>query len=170
MKGKAFTFIEILLVLIVVGTLTTLGLSGFKHSRDAHRVDTLLQELTVLRTAILAYKEMHGKLPEIEESELSSDNFNALKPFWYPFHPESSKILEGGKWWGMLHGEQSYLAVKQCDSYVTFDTDILDKKMQKLCYVDDTGTHFYILASYGCSPVAPAMEPEIELEPPAVEP
>ena len=124
MKKNAFTFIEILVVLFIVGTLTILGLSGFKHSRDSHRVDSLLQELSLLRTAILSYKEVHGHLPPIELSALACDNFNALKPFWYPFKPENSKILEGGAWWGMLCGDLSFVAVKQDCSFISFEADI----------------------------------------------
>lgn len=156
MRGKAFTFIEMLLVLIVVGMLTVLSLDGFRYARDSHRVDSLIQELTLLRTAIMSYREMHGKLPEIEESELSSDNFNALKHFWYPFRPENSKIIEGGVWWGKItaDAETSFLAVKKGCDYVSFDMDILQKKMQKLCCVEDRGlvcaggTYFYFLAPY----------------------
>ena len=150
MRRKAFTFIEILLVLIVVGVLTSLSLSGFKRSRDAHRVDSLLQELSILRTAILSYREVYGNLPEIEESALSSNNFNSLKPFWNPFHPESSKVLEGGCWWGKIgaNAEDTFLAIKQCGQYFPFEVDLLEKKIQGLCCYDATGAYFYILEPY----------------------
>ena len=150
MRKNAFTFIEILLVLILVGVLTSLGLGGFKHSRDAHRVDSLLQELAVLRTAIISYKEMHGKLPHILESELTSANFNALKNFWYPFKPGNSKILEGGSWWGKIDANDAntFLAVKRDCQYFSFDVDILEKKIQGFCCYDVTGTYFYILMPY----------------------
>ena len=148
MKKKAFTFVEILIVVLIVGMLTISGLGGFKHSRDSHQVDSLLQELVLLRTAILSYRETYGSLPEIEMSALASNNFDALKPFWYPFRPEDSKIIEGGEWWGMLCDDQSYLAVKKCHDYLSFDVDILSKKMQELCCVDATRTCFYFLMPY----------------------
>ena len=150
MKKNGFTFLEMLVVLFIVGMLTILTLGGFKHTRAAHRVDSCLQELTLLRTAILSYKEVHGNLPEIETSALSSDNFNALKPFWYPFHPENSKIIEGSSWWGKIGSDSatSFLAVKQGDDYVSFDAELLAKKMQGLCRVDNTGTYFYIFEPY----------------------
>ena len=154
MKRNAFTFLEILIVLIIVGALTIISLGGFKYTRDTHQVDSLIQELTLLRTAILSYKEMHGSLPQIEESALSSDNFNALKPFWYPFKPENSKILEDGEWWGKIGDEMTtFLAVKHGGSYFSFDTDILEKKFQKLCCINDTGSLFYILLEHDAIPL-----------------
>ena len=147
MKKSAFTILELLIVLFIVGMLTISGLSGFKHSRDSHRVDSLLQELAVLRTAILSYKEMHGKLPEIAESALTSDSFSTLKNFWYPFKPGNSKILEGGSWWGKIDANDAntFLAVKKDGEYVSFEVSILEKKYQNFCCYDATGTYFYIL-------------------------
>lgn len=139
-----------LLVIIVVGILTALSLGGFKYTQDSHRVDSLIQELTLLRTAILSYKEVHGNLPEIAEADLSSNTFDTLRPFWYPFRPENSKILEGGKWWGKFDGDEetSFLAVKKDGAYVAFDIKLLRKKLQGLCYVDPSGTYFYFLKAY----------------------
>ena len=150
MKKSAFTFIEILLVLILVGTLTIMGLGGFKHSRATHQVDSCLQELTVLRTAILSYREIHGKLPVIEESALASNSFNTLKNFWYPFKPGNSKIFEGSSWWGKIDADDAntFLAIKKDCQYFSFDVGILEKKIQGLCCYDDTGTYFYILEPY----------------------
>ena len=136
--------------MVIIGTLTILGLGGFKHTRDAHQVDSLIQELTLLRTAILSYKEMHGSLPQIEESALSSDNFNALKSFWYPFKPENSKILEDGEWWGKI-GDNKYeirIFLKKGNDKIAFNMDLLKKKMQKLCRVSPSGVYFYILDEY----------------------
>lgn len=150
MKKSGFTFIEMLLVIIVVGTLAALSLGGFKYARDSHRVDSLIQELTLLRTAILSYKEAHGSLPEIAEADLSSDAFNALKPFWYPFHPENSKVIEGGRWVGKFESGamNTFLALKKGNEYVDFDFELLKKKMQKLCCVGPDGVYFYILAPW----------------------
>ena len=114
MQKNGFTFTEILIVLVLVGTLAGLGVNGFKHARAAHRIDSLLQELTLLRTAILSYKETYGCLPKITEGELSSSSFNVLKPFWYPFHPENSKVIKGGKWHGQINSNpnDSFLYLK----------------------------------------------------------
>lgn len=153
MKKNAFTLLEILVVLFIIGTLTISGLKGFKHTRAAHQVESLMQELTLLRTAILAYKEVHGSLPTISESALSSNNFSAIKPFWYPFKPDASKIVEGSKWWGKIGTDaQTFLALKKGNSYFSFDMGIIEKKFGNLCCVNNTGTQFYILTPYsGCN-------------------
>lgn len=135
-------------IVFIIGMLTVLGHISFKRTRDSHQVDSLIQELTVLRTAILSYKELHGKLPVIAtEVALSSACFNALKPFWYPFRPENSKVLEGGEWVGKLatSDTQTYLAIKKDGAYVEFNVDLLKKKLQKLCGIEPSGTKFYIL-------------------------
>ena len=154
MGRKGFTFIEILVVVVIVGSLTSLGIKGFKHSRDSHQVDSLLQELTLLRTSILAYKEMHGKLPEIEFSELSSANFDALKPFWHPFNPGSSKIVKGGKWLGEIGADENttYIVLRKGDDNVAFNMALLKGKIQGVCRVSPSGVYFYILDSYKESP------------------
>ena len=147
MKKNAFTLIEILFVLIIIGSLSSWGVNSFRRARNDHRIDSLLQELTVLRTAILSYKEMYGSLPIVEESALSSDSFNALRHFWYPFRPENSKIFEGGSWWGKLgaNAENTFLAVKKDCQYFHFEVDVLKSKNTGFCCFDDTGTYFYIL-------------------------
>lgn len=150
MKKNGFTLLEILTVLFIVGSLTILGLRGFQHTRASHQVDSLIQELTLLRTAIMSYKESHGRLPTIEESALSCSNFDALRPFWYPFHPENSKVIEGGEWWGKFDSDEdsSFLAIKKDCEYVAFDVDILKKKLQKLCRIHPSGNYFYILSPW----------------------
>ena len=151
MKKYGFTIIEIMGIVFIIGMLTLLGYGRFKRARESHRIDTLIQELTVLRTAILSYKELHGKLPVIAtEVALSSSCFNALKPFWYPFRPENSKVLECGEWVGKLDNNEdnSYLAIKKDGVRVAFNFELLEKKMQKLCCVDDSGTYFHILESW----------------------
>lgn len=144
MPKKGFTFAEILVVLTLIGIVSVFGIRGFKHARDAHRVDSLLQELALLRTAILSYKETYGSLTEIAENELSSSSFDKLKPFWYPFRPENSKVIEGGKWYGQI-GSNVALCLKQKENYVAFDISLLKKKIQKLGDVRYDGTYFYIL-------------------------
>lgn len=135
-------------IVCIIGILTVLGHSGFKRAREAHQVDSLIQELTVLRTAILAYKELHGQLPVIStETALSSASFDALKPFWYPFRPENSKVIEGGVWVGKLDTStaQTYLAIKKNNTRVAFNVELLKKKLQKLCCINPSGSEFYIL-------------------------
>ncbi len=77
MPKKGFTLLEILIVLFIVGALTIFSVGGLHRARKAHQLDCALQELVLLRTAILSYKERYGSfLTKSEQGDLSSPTFD----------------------------------------------------------------------------------------------
>ena len=150
---KGFTFIEIMCVTICLCILIGFGVNGFKNVRARHMVESTLQELSVLRTAFLAYHEKNGTLPNIDFAALDSENFSPLKPFWYPFRPESSKVIEGGKWYGKVDKGQGsiYLELKKGENCVPMPMDMLTEKAQAFCRIDasDNEIKFYVLDNGG---------------------
>lgn len=102
MKNKAFTFIELLLVIICIGILVTGAGFSFKHAKASHMADTLIQEIVILRTAIGTYYESRGTLPELS-GKLST--FEEVKAFWKPFNPDSSNVLPNTYWRGKFSAD-----------------------------------------------------------------
>ena len=150
MPKKGFTLLEILVVLFIVGALTIFSVGGLHRARKAHQLDCALQELVLLRTAILSYKERYGSfLTKSGEGDLSSHAFDKLKPFWYPFRPENSKAVKNGTWYGKFDNKANsfFLTLKSDGVDVKFDDDLLEKKIKGFCAYENVndGTKFYIL-------------------------
>lgn len=143
MPKKGFTLLEILVVLFIVGALTIFSVGGLHRARKAHQLDCALQELVLLRTAILSYKERYGSfLTKSWKGDLSSNAFDKLKPFWYPFRPENSKAVKNGRWYGEFDDKSFFLTLKSGSVYVKFDDDLLEKKIKGFCAYEnaDDGT------------------------------
>lgn len=72
-KSKAFTLIELLIVVAIIGVLSSIVSisvkSSFKESRDAKR----LQEIKSIRNALELYNVDHGKYPEVKAISSPTD-------------------------------------------------------------------------------------------------
>lgn len=127
-KAQAFTFVEILIAVICVGMIVSMGGLSFKKAREAHQVDTFVQELLLLRSAFLGYYEMHQCMPKyLTHVSLEHEPFRDIKPFWYPFHSNSSQVVKNGQWWGGFEGNDLdkvyiYLRTEGGSKFVRFTT------------------------------------------------
>jgi prepilin-type N-terminal cleavage/methylation domain-containing protein len=61
--AAAFTLVEILIVVIILGILATLVIPQFSNASQQARENTLKDELRYLRTQIIVYKAQHQDVP-----------------------------------------------------------------------------------------------------------
>src|SRR3954469_12888331 len=60
---RAFTLIEILIVLVILGILATIVVPQFSNASMTARENTLKDELRYLRTQVVVYKAQHHDVP-----------------------------------------------------------------------------------------------------------
>lgn len=63
MNQKGFTFVELMIVLVIIGILLTLAYPGFTHSVQKAREATLKEDLFIFREAIDHYYTDQGQYP-----------------------------------------------------------------------------------------------------------
>lgn len=150
---RGFTFIELLLVLICISILTCIVGYNYSHVRDSHLADTFLHEVTILKSALQGYWEVHRTFPDISElTDLTDSQFEAIAPFWYPFHPNNSNVAKDSRWCCLLSGTdltQVELQLQRNDVCFPLSAQQIEK-IQEKCNdsfsfeVDSTGHHCYI--------------------------
>lgn len=109
---KAFTMIEIIAVLVIVGLLATVATTSFMGKIEKAKADTTKANLKQLHSAVLSFKMDTGRYPEEDEglivlveepiesegwdsegyltsSDLPQDGWN--NDFIYQLYPESGK-------------------------------------------------------------------------------
>lgn len=62
-RSKSFSFVEILIVFVILGILAALVVPQFSNAADAGRGSALANELRSLRTQIMIYRSHHGGVP-----------------------------------------------------------------------------------------------------------
>jgi general secretion pathway protein G len=62
-RGRAFTIIEILIVVVIMGILATVVIPQFNSASQQARENTLKDELRYLRTQITVFKAQHQDVP-----------------------------------------------------------------------------------------------------------
>ncbi len=100
--ARAFTLVEILIVVVILGILATIVLPQFSNASASARENTLKDELRYLRTQIVVYKAQHK---DIAPGEAGADfigqmtghtdevgNINATQTSVYKFGPYLSKM------------------------------------------------------------------------------
>jgi len=60
---KAFTLVEILIVVIILGILAAIVIPQFSNASNRARENTLREDLRYMRTQIMAYKIQHNDVP-----------------------------------------------------------------------------------------------------------
>ncbi len=152
---KGYTFLELLICLIVVGILVSLAGFVFKNAKCSHKVDTFIQELTILRNAFAGYYEAQGSFEaDIENTALTDSAFNSYRPYWYPFVPSQSKVVEGAYWCAKIdqnNPKSSYVQLhinNRCASLNSKEIELLKKKLKGVCkFTAENNQHFcYILS------------------------
>jgi general secretion pathway protein G len=63
MKAKAFTLIEILIVVLIIGILAAIALPKFSNATATARASMLADDLRILRTQINVFKGQHRGIP-----------------------------------------------------------------------------------------------------------
>jgi len=64
-RSRAFTLIEILIVITILGILAAIVIPRFTTASDSARTNALRSEMQNLRKIITLFKEEHGRLPNL---------------------------------------------------------------------------------------------------------
>ena len=147
---KAFTLLEITVVLFIVSAMTIGIIKNFRKAQRSHRTNTLIQEMMILRNAFFAYYESKGSFSNIDFKSLSDSSFANLKPYWYPFNPSASKVIEHKTSWSAATSttvENTYLRLVSSEDLSLSQDEIL-AMLRNLCKVvlanDGKSCDFYI--------------------------
>lgn len=151
---KAFTLLEITVVLFIVSAIAIGFIRNFREAQRSHRTNTLLQEMMILRNAFLSYYESKGNLPNIALASLSDDSFADLKPYWYPFNPTASKVIERKtSWFGSTSTTETdtYLRLISSEKLNLLQAEIM-AMAHNLCKIvlapDGKSCDFYIFKAF----------------------
>ena len=129
-------------------------MSNFQRTQRYHKTNTLSQEMMILRNAFLTYYEMQGGFPDITLAALTDDSFADIKPYWYPFHPESSKVIEHKTSWSASTSktaENTYLRLVSTENLNLKIEEIAEitRNVCKVVIAEDGKTcDFYILQAF----------------------
>ena len=151
---KAFTLLEITVVLFIVSAITIGFIQNFVKAQRSHKTNTLLQEMMILRNGFLAYYESKGSFPEIALASLSDDSFADIKPYWYPFNPEASKVVEHKTSWSGSTSTtvaNTYLRLVSSENLNLIQAEILATahNLCKIVLADDGKTcDFYLFKAF----------------------
>lgn len=125
-------------------------IKNFRKAQRSHRTNTLIQEMMILRNAFFAYYEAKGSFTDIDLKSLSDDSFADLKPYWYPFNPGASKVIEHKTSWSAATSttvENTYLRLVSSEDLSLSQAEIL-AMLHNLCKVvlanDWKSCDFYI--------------------------
>ncbi len=147
---KAFTFIEITIVLFIVSAISIGFIQNFKKVQRSHRTSTLIQEMMILRNAFMTYYEVNGGFEDISLASLSDDAFVKLKSYWYPFNVTSSNVIEHKSFWSASTSvtvENTYLRLISTENLNLLLSEI-NANTRNLCKVvlggDGKSCDFYI--------------------------
>ena len=64
-RSRAFTLVEILIVVMILGILAAIVIPRFTTASDSARTNALRSEMQNLRKIVALYKEQHGRLPNL---------------------------------------------------------------------------------------------------------
>lgn len=95
MKKKGFTFVEILMVLIVVGILFVGTAVGFNKAWQNNRVDTCEAELREMVTAFKSYITDYGTItvnPSMDYETVIDEVVNTLNKKYLPYDVEKTGV------------------------------------------------------------------------------
>ena len=141
-------------VLIIVSTMTIICVATIKKTQQSRKMNTLIQEMMILRNAFMAYYEADGNFPDIELASLSDDTFSQLKPYWYPFNPSNSNVMEGKSSWAASTSttvKDTYLRLNTTED-LGLQQDDISTTTHNLCKVvvgdDGTTCDFYIIKAF----------------------
>ena len=128
---RAFTLVELLVVIAVIGVLLGLLLPAVQASREASRRSKCSNNLKQLALGILSYESVRMKLPLGYTNPAGSTKWHSWVPFVMPFLEESAKMKQydfSVEWWKSPNREISMtpLRVMQCPSTPALDR-IADK-------------------------------------------
>ena len=145
MNKKGFSLIEVCLALFCISILTSTCVFSIRFLKKSHRINTFVQELTLLRNAFVTYKEIYGTLPSISRNKLSDKSFEAIQPYWHPFNPDNSNL--GGTWLGESSNnlDDVYLmwtndpTAESTSPVTSIDFDVVFQKINQMFEVDSEG-------------------------------
>ena len=96
---RAFTLIEVLIVVVILGVLSAIVIPQFSNASESSRESALKQDLFRMRQQIELYKNHHGEFPTlanfIDQMSRASDaegNTAAPGTAGYPYGPYLSKM------------------------------------------------------------------------------
>ena len=78
-KTSAFTLVELIIVIIILGILASLAIPSFLSATSDAEEATLRQDLAILRKSISLYYHQHGSdLPGVKKTDGSGNDANGL--------------------------------------------------------------------------------------------
>ncbi len=103
-KSAGFTLIEIIVVVVLLGVLTSLAGLHYFNLKEETTADLVTSDLQVIKTAIVMYQVHHriyppdlGTLVQAGYlAELTNDKFGKEEPYLYLAQPTSSKLWSRG--------------------------------------------------------------------------
>jgi general secretion pathway protein G len=63
-RGSGWTLVELMMVVALIGVLSTVALPRYLDYRDRIRVETARKHIVIMSTAIMEYRQEHGEYPE----------------------------------------------------------------------------------------------------------
>lgn len=89
MKKNAFTLLELLVVIVILGVLVTLGSRGLRSARINAKKAMARVDIQSIETALKAYHNIYARLPSSSFAEDLNASFDDLEPD----HASSAEII-----------------------------------------------------------------------------
>lgn len=84
-KRTAFTFVEVLAVVVVVGLLILLLIPASRSSPEASRRNSCLNNLKQISLALLTYEEEHGEFPPAYTVDVEGNRLHSWRTLLLPY-------------------------------------------------------------------------------------
>lgn len=99
-SSRAFTLIELLIVIAIIGILMALLFPAVNGAIDAARKAQAKNDVTQIATAVVAYETEYGKLPDIggEKGNVDGDLVKTLTAERTNNNPRKIVFIEIGQW------------------------------------------------------------------------
>jgi len=94
-RHRGFTFVELMVVVVIIGIICAIATLVFQSFADKARVIKATAEIATIQTKIKVYETYEGSLPN---SLSDLDDFNMLDPWGNPYQYNDLNNIPKGLW------------------------------------------------------------------------